>query len=62
MKNPKMKSLQDPKSSKELKSKNPARDGWEELFALMADNKDDQLIDDSLPTEYDHDEWLWEEV
>ena len=35
------------------------RVGWAESFQNMAANGDDQLvIDDTIPTEYDH-EWEW---
>ncbi|MDJ0635015.1 MAG: AbrB/MazE/SpoVT family DNA-binding domain-containing protein [Xenococcaceae cyanobacterium MO_188.B29] len=36
-----------------------AREGWEESFQAMAANQDDELlIDDTIPTEYDRD-WEW---
>jgi antitoxin MazE len=38
--------------------RNP-RQGWEALFAAMAKNTDDQLLDEPLPTQWDQEEWVW---
>jgi antitoxin MazE len=36
------------------------REGWEPYFAEMAEHGDDQLlIDDTISTEWDDDEWTW---
>ncbi|HEX9019297.1 MAG TPA: AbrB/MazE/SpoVT family DNA-binding domain-containing protein [Anaerolineaceae bacterium] len=35
------------------------RQGWEERFADMAQQGDDQLLDETLPTQWDGDEWTW---
>jgi antitoxin MazE len=36
-----------------------ARQGWEASFAAMAENKDDHLLDDVTPTQWDESEWEW---
>lgn len=36
-----------------------ARDGWEQHFALMAKNHDDQLLDEVTISEWDEEEWTW---
>jgi antitoxin MazE len=35
------------------------RQGWEEQFAVMAEQGDDAWIDETLPTQWDEDEWTW---
>lgn len=36
------------------------RAGWEKCFQLMAENKDDTLLDvSSLTNSWDEDEWQW---
>lgn len=36
------------------------RAGWEKYFQLMAENKDDTLLDiSSLSNSWDEDEWQW---
>jgi antitoxin MazE len=36
------------------------RAGWEKCFQLMAENKDDTLLDvSSLSNSWDEDEWQW---
>lgn len=35
------------------------REGWDERFKTMADNKDDQLLDEPRPTQWDDSEWTW---
>lgn len=35
------------------------RDGWEAQFARMAENRDDQLLEDVTPTQWDDTEWVW---
>ena len=40
------------------KKKHP-REGWEESFAEMAANKDDKLLDEPTPTQWDETEWDW---
>lgn len=37
-----------------------SREGWEEAFKQMAENKDDGLlIDDTIENEWDKSEWMW---
>jgi hypothetical protein len=57
-----VKDAQNPTNSEKLIPQKPVREGWEKLFALMAENKDDQLIDDSLLNEFDTEEWFWDEA
>jgi len=40
------------------KKRNP-REGWQESFAEMAKNQDDQLLDEPTPTQWDETEWQW---
>ena len=35
------------------------RQGWEEHFADMAKNSDDQLLDEAHPTQGNEEEWIW---
>ena len=35
------------------------RQGWEERFADMAKQGDDQLLDETSPTQWDEEEWTW---
>ena len=36
------------------------RSGWEDSFKLMAENKDDGLIDiDNIESSWDEEEWKW---
>lgn len=35
------------------------RQGWEERFAEMAKQGDDQLLDETSPTKWDEEEWTW---
>lgn len=35
------------------------RQGWATRFAAMAENGDDRLLDDNLPTQWDQEEWKW---
>jgi antitoxin MazE len=39
-------------------SRHPRQD-WEEHFANMAKQGDDQLLDDTSPSQWDEDEWTW---
>jgi antitoxin MazE len=36
-----------------------ARQGWEMLFASMAQQGDDLLLDETRPTSWDKEEWEW---
>jgi antitoxin MazE len=43
-----------------LRPLRPARAGWEEQFRLMAEQKDDYLLDEPhAATEWDETEWEW---
>jgi len=43
-----------------IRSAHPARFGWEDQFKIMAEQEDDQLIDESfLATSWDEEEWEW---
>lgn len=35
------------------------RAGWDEAFKSMAENEDDELIDDSTSTDFEKKEWQW---
>ncbi len=35
------------------------RDGWAEAFADMARNRDDALLDEPSPSDWDDTEWRW---
>ena len=35
------------------------RQDWENQFAEMAKQGDDQLLDESPPTQWDEEEWTW---
>ena len=38
------------------------REGWTEIYKIMAQNKDDTLLDDaSLSQKWDQEEWEWQE-
>lgn len=47
--------------NKELIVKAPKspRKNWEDSFKKMAENKDDQLLDSSITTEWEDEEWEW---
>ena len=44
-----------------IRSASHVRQGWEEKFKLMAESRDDVLIDGdvNVETEWDKDEWQW---
>jgi len=42
-----------------VKAPNCSRKNWEASFKKMAENKDDQLLDSSIPTEWENEEWEW---
>lgn len=35
------------------------RHGWEDRFAAMAEQGDDQLMDETSTTQWDEEEWTW---
>ena len=57
-----MKETQNPTKPEKRISQKPSRVDWEKQFALMAENKDDRLIDFSLLDEFDTEEWLWDDA
>jgi hypothetical protein len=46
------------KPEKTLPTEHP-REGWEDQFALMAENDDDQLFEELLFTDWDDEDWTW---
>jgi antitoxin MazE len=42
-----------------VKASKKIRKNWEASFKKMAENKDDQLLDSSLSTEWEGEEWEW---
>lgn len=36
-----------------------ARHGWDKQFGLMAEHSDDRLLDETILTQWDVDEWEW---
>ena len=51
-----------PQTPQNLLPKIPSRQGWDKLFALMAEKGDDQLLEDLLSNEFDSEEWDWESI
>jgi len=35
------------------------RQGWESQFIAMAEHGDDHLLDDTIPTLWDNEDWTW---
>jgi antitoxin MazE len=35
------------------------RQSWDAQFAAMAENGDDQLLDETLPDQWDEEDWTW---
>ena len=42
-----------------IRTASPARSGWAEAFALMAEQDDDALLDEVNATDWDQAEWEW---
>jgi antitoxin MazE len=42
-----------------IRSSRPVRYQWEEQFKIMAERRDDALLDDIPTTTWDEDEWEW---
>lgn len=42
-----------------VKAAKSPRKNWEASFKKMAENRDDQLLDSSISTEWDNEEWEW---
>lgn len=43
-----------------VKAPRSPRKNWEASFKKMAENEDDQLLDSSISTEWENEEWEWE--
>lgn len=43
-----------------IQSKRSLRQDWESLFMAMARNDDDHLLDETLLTHWDDEEWAWQ--
>jgi len=35
------------------------RQGWEAQFMAMTEHGDDHLLDETIPTQWDEEEWTW---
>jgi len=35
------------------------RSGWDDAFKAMAENEDDEIMDDNSPTAFEKREWQW---
>jgi hypothetical protein len=42
-----------------IHSAHSPRQGWEAQFAVMAEQADDQLLDEAAPTQRGGEEWAW---
>jgi antitoxin MazE len=42
-----------------IQSARVPRQGWEALFASMAEQGDDRLFDETASTRWDEEEWTW---
>ena len=42
-----------------IQSAHRPRQGWADQFASMAENGDDRLLEETLPTLWETEEWLW---
>jgi antitoxin MazE len=42
-----------------IQSAHKPRQGWSTAFQKMVLNGDDHLLDQSIPTQWDEDEWQW---
>ncbi|MGB3225283.1 MAG: AbrB/MazE/SpoVT family DNA-binding domain-containing protein [Desulforhopalus sp.] len=42
-----------------IKAAKSPRKNWEASFKKMAENKDDQLLDSSMSTEWENEDWEW---
>ncbi len=42
-----------------IRSTHSPRKGWDVLFASMAQNRDDKLVDEVTPTQWDEAGWAW---
>jgi antitoxin MazE len=42
-----------------IQSSHHPRQGWDTHFAAMAEQGDDRLLDETLSTQWDQEEWTW---
>ena len=42
-----------------IRNAQKARSTWDAAFKAMAENEDDELLDDSNPTTFEKKEWKW---
>ena len=42
-----------------IHSAHSPRQGWDAQFAAMAEHGDDPLLDETIPTRWDEEEWKW---
>jgi antitoxin MazE len=42
-----------------IRAARPPRAGWAEAARRMRERHDDELLDPSTPTRFDHEEWEW---
>lgn len=42
-----------------IKAPKSPRKNWEAFFKKMAEHKDDQLLDSSISTDWENEEWEW---
>ena len=42
-----------------IRNTQKARSTWDEAFKAMAENEDDELLDESNPTAFEKKEWQW---
>jgi antitoxin MazE len=42
-----------------IRRSNKARKDWDEMFRVMAENEDDEMLDRELPTAFGAKEWRW---
>lgn len=42
-----------------VQSASEARAGWQEQFMEMTKNRDDILLDEITPTQWDEEDWTW---
>ena len=42
-----------------IQSVRQSRKGWETHFANMAKNGDDRLLEETTPTRWDEEDWVW---
>ena len=43
-----------------IEAASPPRAGWAEAARALHDRREDALLDEMVPTEFDESEWVWE--